>query len=251
MMTPHIRMRLANKGRGRFQADGATLWLYDAIASSQEEAEFFGGVSPESFIFALRAIDGPVTLRINSPGGSVFGAQAMVAAMREHEHPITARIDSLAASAASVIASEAATVEMIPGAMMMIHKAWGLAIGNADDMLATAELLEKIDNQIAATYMRRAGDDDKEKYMALMAAETWFGAEEAVEARLADVLVEENHQRPAARWDLSAFMNAPAITDPELAPEPEPAPVNDAEPCFDFRAFRQRQLAARLAQSPI
>ena len=253
MMTPHIRMRLANKGRGRFQADGTTLWLYDAIASSQEEAEFFGGVSPESFIFALRAIDGPVTLRINSPGGSVFGAQAMVAAMREHEHPITARIDSLAASAASVIAAEAAAVEIAPGAMMMIHKAWGLAIGNADEMLTTAELLEKIDEQIAATYMRRAGDEDADKWRSLMAAETWFGAEEAVEARLADTLVEENHQRPAARWDLSAFVNAPVMPDPEPEPqhEPEPEPVNDDEPEFDFRAFRQRQLAARLAQSPI
>ena len=241
-MTPYIRMRLANKARGEFRADGDTLWLYDAIASSDEEADWMGGVAPRAFIDALRATKGPVTLRINSPGGSVFGAQAMVAAMREHAHPITARIDSLAASAASVIAAEAASVEMAPGAMLMIHKSWGMSIGNADDMMSTAALLEKIDGQIAASYANRAGGDIA-RFLALMKAETWYTADEAVAAGMADRVIEENRQRPAARWDLSAFGNAPIL--PEADTEQKPAlPV-------DMRAYRVRQLAAQLAHNPV
>jgi ATP-dependent Clp protease protease subunit len=240
-MTPHIRMRLANKAKGEFRADGDVLWLYDAIASDQDEADWFGGVAPQSFMAALRATTGPVTLRINSPGGSVFGAQAMVAAMREHPHPITARIDSLAASAASVIAAEAAAVEMAPGAMLMIHKSWGMSIGNADDMLATASLLEKIDGQIAVSYARRAGGDVAE-FLEQMAAETWFSAEEAVAAGLADRVIGENRQRPAARWDLSAFAKAPSL--PETKDEPAP-------PVQDMRAMRVRQHAARMAFSQV
>jgi ATP-dependent Clp protease, protease subunit len=245
-MNPQFKMRLANKGKGEFRAEDNTLWLYDAIASDEDEAYWMGGVSPRDFIAALARTTGPVTLRINSPGGSVFGAQAMVAAMRNHAQPITARIDSLAASAASVIAAECAECEMVPGSMLMIHKAWGLAIGNADDMLATAELLEKIDGQIAATYARRAGDD--KDWSALMAAETWFTADEALAAGLVSRVAEENKQRPANRWDLSAFAHAP-IVEPEVEPTPEP--VNDDAPVIDMRASRARQLAARLASSPI
>jgi ATP-dependent protease ClpP protease subunit len=238
-MNPYIRMLQANKGRGHgIRAEANTLWLYDVIVSDEDEAGWFGGVSPNAFISALKATSGPVTLRINSPGGSVFGAQAMVAAMREHGEPITARVDSLAASAASVIASEAAALEMAPGSMLMIHRASGLALGNAEDMLGMAALLEKIDGQIAATYARRAGGDAAD-FLELMAAETWFTAEEAVGSKLADRLVNENKQRPAAHWDLSAYAKAP------VKPEPVPVPAND------MRDQLRRRLAVRLAASLI
>lgn len=248
-MNPMIKMRLANKGKGDFKAEGNTLWLYDAIASDDDEAMWFGGISPKQFIAALSQTTGPVLMRINSPGGSVFGAQAMVAAMRAHSAPITAQIDSLAASAASVIAAECAECVMAPGAMLMIHKAWGMTIGNSDDHTQVAGLLDKIDGQIAATYARRAGDDDKEKYMAMMAAETWFDAEEAVAAGFADRLVEGNMQRPAAKWDLSAYAAAPWVPEAqEVMETQEGQPASLQE---ELRQARQRRLAARLVASPI
>jgi ATP-dependent Clp protease, protease subunit len=241
-----IKMRLANKGKGEFRAEGNSLWLYDVIASDDEEAYWWGGISPSQFIAALAQTSGPVTLRINSPGGSVFGAQAIVAAMRAHGQPITAQIDSLAASAASVIAAEAAETVMAPGAMLMIHKAWGMTIGNADDHASVGSLLNKIDGQIAATYARRAGGD-AEEYMALMAAETWFTAEEAVEAGLADRVVEDNMQRPANKWDLSAYAAAPAQPEQtEIEAEPEAPSLQN-----ELREARQRRVAAKLAVNKI
>lgn len=250
-MNPMIKMRLANKGRGDFKAEGNTLWMYDAIAGDDDEAMFMGGISPRQFIAALSETTGPVTLRLNSPGGSVFGAQAMVAAMRAHGEPITAQIDSLAASAASVIAAECAECVIAPGAMMMIHKAWGMTIGNADDHAQVGGLLSKIDGQIAATYARRAGDDDADKYMQMMAAETWLDAGEAVAAGFADRVIEENSQRPSAKWDLSAYAAAPwqpaAEVEPqEQAVKPEPASLQD-----ELRQARQRRVAARLVAEPI
>ena len=223
-MNPYVKMRVANRGKGEFKAEANTIWLYDVIASDDDEASWWGGISPRQFIQALAETSGPVTLRINSPGGSVFGAQAMVAAMRAHGQPITARIDSLAASAASVIASEASRTEMVPGSMFMIHKAWGLSIGNEDDMRSTADLLAKIDGQIAATYARR-GSKDPDEWLDMMRAETWFDADEAVAAGLADAVITDNSQRAANLWDLSAFTAAPKIT-PEPAPElPAPGPT--------------------------
>lgn len=240
-MNPQIKMRLANKGKGEFRAEDNTLWLYDVIASDEDEAYWMGGVAPRDFMAALAQTTGPVTLRINSPGGSVFGAQAMVAAMRAHGAPITAQIDSLAASAASVIASECAECVMAPGSMLMIHKAWGMTIGNADDMRQTSQLLDKIDGQIADTYARRTGKD-RESMLAMMTAETWFDAAEAVELGLADRLVEQNNQRPAAQWDLTAYAAAPwQPAEIEAPAQPEP----------DLSELRTRQLAARLIAHPI
>jgi ATP-dependent Clp protease, protease subunit len=264
MNMQNLRFRVANKGKGQFRAEGNTLWLYDVIASDREEAEWWGGIAPQDFIEALAATTGPVTLRINSPGGSVFGAQAIVAAMRAHPHAITARVDSLAASAASVIACEAAHCEMVPGSMMMIHKAWGVAIGNADDMRGTADLLEKIDGQIAATYARRSAGDVA-GFLDMMAAETWFDAAEAQAAGLADAVTEENsqtrHRAAAQAWDLSAYVRAPALpgkeqmeAGPEASAEDAPDSKADTTPTEDAGAAiaaRQRRLQARLLAEPI
>lgn len=239
-MSPLLRLMLTNKGRGSFKAEGSTLWLYDVIASDDDEAQFWGGISPRQFIDALESMSGPVTLRINSPGGSVFGAQAMVAAMRDHDAPITARVDALAASAASVIAAEAAQLEMAQGSMLMIHKAWSVALGNADDMRATADLLEKIDGQISATYARKGGDD--KDWARMMAAETWFDADEAVAAGLADRVLADSKQKNV--WDLSAFKAAPWQPQEKVdapAPDPEPMVADVAA-----RERSRRQMLARV-----
>lgn len=239
-MTPYLKLRLANRdhARAEVKADAGTVWLYDFIASDDEEAMWLGGISPRQFMAALADTQGPVTVRVNSPGGSVFGAQAMVTAMRAHKAPITVQVDSVAASAASVIACAAERLVMAPGAMLMIHKAWSMTVGNSDDHMQNAELLDKIDGQIAAAYAERSGRDADE-FMGLMAAETWFTADEAMAAGLCDGIVEENTQRPKAAWDLSVYAKAPAMPEPEKA-NPQ-----------DEIAARQRRLMARLAASEI
>jgi ATP-dependent Clp protease, protease subunit len=259
-MNPYIRLMKANKGKGEFRAEGNTIWLYDVIASDEDEAYFWGGVAPKDFMAALSKTTGPVTLRINSPGGSVFGAQAMVSAMRAHPHAITARVDSLAASAASVIAANAAQTVMVPGSMLMIHRAWGVAMGNGQDMHATGDLLEKIDGLIAESYAARAGDKgDKDRFAALMAAETWFTPEEALAAGLADVITEENTQRAKNRWDLSAFVAAPVLPALEAdaggdgvtaAPE-EDDRAQAAAAAFAARDLRMKKAVVAARLNPI
>jgi enoyl-CoA hydratase/carnithine racemase len=108
--------------------------------------------------------------------------------------------------------------------MYMIHCAWTVAIGNSADLAATSALLDKTDGVIAGQYAKRSGksaDDMK----ALMSAETWFTAEEAVEIGLAD-RVAENAPRAQASWDLSAYANAPK---PQANAEPEHVEAITAE----------------------
>jgi ATP-dependent protease ClpP protease subunit len=168
-------------------------------------------------------MQGDITLRINSPGGDVFAARTMAQAMREYDGAINVIVDGLAASAASIIAVSASNVRMAPGSMMMIHKAWSIAMGNSDDFMDVAGLVEKIDGTIADTYAAK-GKGDKDRYAELMAAETWFTAEEAVEEGLADEAIADGPKAKSS-WDLSAFDNAPA-------------PQADADPSAAIRARR-------------
>lgn len=241
----HLRRLLAsNARRGSFRAEGDTLYIYDVIVASDDDAEWMGGASAETIVKQIRAMTGPINLRINSPGGDVFAARAIQAAMEAYSGEITAHVDGYAASAASLIAVSADRCVMAPGAFMMIHKAWTIGMGNADDMMASAALLEKIDGTLAETYAARAGGDAGE-YAELMRAETWFTAQEAVDAKLADEIAAKAPKAQAA-WDLTAYGAAPAAEaahEPELPPEPQPDTTGDET------AHRERQHAVRMRQA--
>lgn len=207
-----INLLRLNARKGDFRADANTIWVYDMIVGDEMEAEFFGGVSPRQFIDALKSMTGPVHIRINSPGGDVFGANAMAQAMREYNGEITCHIDGVAASAASVLAITGDKTVMAPGSLIMIHNSWTLAIGNRHDLLDTAALLEKIDGMLAEGYARKTGRKAAE-FQALMDAETWFTPEEAVSVGLATAIADEK-VKASASWDLSPYAKAPVAAAP-------------------------------------
>lgn len=228
-----LRLFAANKDRPRrFDVSaasngGATVYVYDTIVDTDLEAEWFGGVSPGAFARALADIDeaAEIVLRVNSPGGSVFAARAMVQALRGRTARVTAIVDGLAASAASVLITGAAEIQMAEGSMLMIHRAWTLAMGDTGDMLDCAALLEKVDGTIAETYAARAGGDAAH-WLELMDAETWFTAAEAIDAKLADAMA------PGAKaaqntWDLAAFARTPAGLSARRAPAPPSGKATD------------------------
>jgi ATP-dependent Clp protease protease subunit len=191
------------------EGDGTRIELFDVI-------DDYYGVSASDFVAALNDIKTPeIALHLNSPGGDVFAARAMVAAIAAHPSKITAYVDGLAASAASYVAMACDSVVMQDGAMIMIHNAWTMAMGNAADMRATAGLLEKIDNSIVADYQRKTGLPADE-LQAMMAAETWLDASEAVAKGFADsVATNDKGAKAKNAWNLSAYANAPKAAEPE------------------------------------
>lgn len=192
----------------------STIYLYDAIVSDAATAEWFGGVAAQTLVPEIAGTTAKTLhMRINSPGGDVFAAQAIAQAMRETDARVVAHVDGLAASAASVIMSAADEVEIAPGGFVMIHQAWTIAMGNATDMLEVAAMLEKVDASIADGYKRKAGGD-KEKWAQYMQAETWFSAEEALAEKLVDRIAETTKANASA-WNLAAYDRAPKIAAPE------------------------------------
>ena len=204
----------ANRGRGtplavQVDGDAATVEIYDFIVTSSADVDWYGGgVAADAFARELRQLNvGTIHLRINSPGGDVFGGVAMAQAIREQPATVVAHVDGYAASIASLLTVVADESVIAPGGMVMIHKAWTIALGNADDLMACAGLLEKIDADLAAAYTAKAGDAD---WLAAMAAETWYRADEAVAAGLVDRIAESAKKGASARtFDLSAYANAP------------------------------------------
>ena len=184
----------------RARAEGAEVSIYDEIGAY--------GVSAKSFLDELGALpdDGPLTLRLNSPGGSVFDAVAIYNALKRHAGPVSVWIDGIAASAASYIAMAGDEVVMPENAFLMIHDPSGFAMGTADDMRAMAEALDKIKGSLVAGYVAKSGGAEDD-IAALMAKETWLDAAEAVELGFADRLAEP--VRIAARFDVGRFRNAP------------------------------------------
>lgn len=245
----HLLKLLAdNRGRGFVRAEKsaeeATLYIYDAIVSD----DIWGGVSAISLVKELVALDAPVIhLRINSPGGDVFAARAIEQAIREHKSKVISHIDGYAASAASYLALAADEVQIAPGGFFMIHKAWTFAMGNADDLMNTAALLEKVDESLVATYAERTGADAAQ-IRDWMRAETWFSAEEAVKNGFADKIADGS---PSARteWNLAAYANAPRQTPAAPAADPvhEPAPEPAAKAWDTDHLKRQLALAAASA----
>jgi ATP-dependent protease ClpP protease subunit len=209
---PQSRIVAADTG------DETTIYIYDPIVSDELTAEWWGGISAQALVPEIRAIKGgTIHLRINSPGGDVFAAQAICQAIRETGAKVVAHIDGYAASAATVIATAADEAEIADGAFFMIHNAWTFAMGNANDLTEAAALLSKVDGSIAAQYAKKSGmaiDDIKAK----MDVETWFTAAEAVEAGLVDRIAADAKADPKAAWNLSAYANAP---------RPAPAQIED------------------------
>jgi ATP-dependent Clp protease protease subunit len=231
MMSPLLKLFAANRRKGFFRAeassdgDSDTIYLYDMIVSSDAEAEFWGGVSPEAFIKTLNSVTAPVIhLRVNSPGGSIFAARSMEQAMREHKSQIIAHVDGWAASAASFLIMGADERVAAPGSFIMIHKGWTIAWGNSDDMLKVADLLEQIDASLVKTYAAHTGQS-AEDILAWMAEETWFEADRAAELGFVDrVASTEKKEKLQARaqWDLSAYAHAPHVQTSAQPAHPQP-----------------------------
>lgn len=244
-----LKLLRNNQGRGvkaeaKVEGDEATIWLYDVIGYNWLSDS---GIVAIDFVKELADLDVKIIhLRINSPGGNFFDARAMETALEQHPAKVISHIDGLAASAASVLALAGDEIEIAEGGFFMIHKAMGLAIGNSDDMMEMAEMLEKVDGSLVADYQKRSGQE-KAQIEEWMKAETWFTAQEALADGFVDRIYEG--EKVENRFDLSVFENAPETLKSEKASDDEPeAPElaakeeSDADLSDATREERERKL---------
>jgi ATP-dependent protease ClpP protease subunit len=212
LLTGRDWYRVVNADGGNGDEDTAEVWIYDTIGWDVEAGPFARDLAQ---ITAKK-----IVCRLNTPGGSVFDGIAIYNALLSHPAEVTVQVDGLAASAGSFIAQAGDRVVMGRNSQMMIHDAAGVCFGNAGDMRELADLLDRLSDNIASVYSDRAGGT-VEQWRERMLAETWFGADEAVKAGLAD----EMAPPPKRRGD---DPDEDGDEDPDEEPdEDEPEPDED------------------------
>ena len=203
--------------------DPAVLSIFDDIGAF--------GVSAKSFLNDLASAQGDsVRVEINSPGGDVFAGLAIYNGLRNSGKKVNVRVLGLAASAASLVAMAGDTIEMPENSFMMVHNPWGFAMGGASDMRDTADMLDKLGTSLASTYAKRTGKS-AEEITALLDAETWMSAAEAVDAGFATAVISEVPVKAAFDLDrLPANVRAAYASAKASAPAPAPAPAPEPAP---------------------
>jgi len=206
----------------------ADVFIYGDIGDSF----WGGGVSAQSMATELAALDvAELNVYINSPGGAAWDGIAIMNAIRRHPANVTVHIDGLAASAASIIAMAGDKIVMNRGSQLMIHDASGGVFGNATDMLEVSDVLQKLSDSLADVYAGRTGTD-RAQWRAAMKAETWYTAEEAVAAGLADEWVDSPASEPVdrARFAARARTAIPSLASLNLPSSSEPGHTNRKDP---------------------
>lgn len=164
--------------------NAAELVIYGDITADDGSRFSADDVCPSMIVRALNECKAVqrLDIYINSGGGDVFAGLAIYNRLKAHGAYKVVHIDGLAASIASVIALAGDEIIMPENAFMMIHKAWSLCIGNADDFREVADRLETIEGSLVGIYDENAAEEvGAEEIREKMSAETWLTAAEAAE----------------------------------------------------------------------
>lgn len=130
-----------------------------------------------------------VTVKISSLGGDAFEGLAIHDLLKSSKKKVTAEIIGATASAATIVAMGADKVKISENALFLVHNAWTIAQGNADDLKKQAENLETVDNRMAAIYVAKTGKSEEE-IRSLMKEDKWIDSNEAKEFGFVDEITE-------------------------------------------------------------
>ncbi len=174
---------------GRAKAASADLFIFGQIGSDW----FDEGITDTMVAEALGELDGDVAelnVHLDSPGGDAFQGIAIYNLLADlsNEIRVNTIVQGWAASAASIIMQAGDVRRMAENSMTMIHNAYTITMGNKTELRKTADMMEKLDGNIAQTYASRSGYK-VERFAELMNAETWFTPKEAMAAGLADEVI--------------------------------------------------------------
>ena len=147
-----------------------------------------------------------LTLRINSPGGSLADAMSIIDRMTASGLELEAEVFGLCASAATLVALACKSVRMSRHSQWMVHHPFGVIAGNLEDLEAGLEVFRTMREQAFAMYAEKTGKD-AEVIMSDHAHDVWYSAEQAVAYGFVDSII--------------GAADDPAAADEEEEPEEE------------------------------
>lgn len=185
-----------------------------------------------------------ITVYINSYGGEVAEGLAIYNSLKRHKAKVTTYCDGFAASIASVIFMAGDERIMNDSSLLMIHNAWSVVQGNAEELRKQADDLDKITKASVVAYKAHSTLSEDE-IQSLMDAESWILPEEAMEYGFATAIekTEQDNVSQNARMSLREIVKMHRAkmleedgeepeepeTDSEEQPEEEPDGEDDQE----------------------
>lgn len=180
--------------RVKNKAEEAEIYISGDIVDDEEGSfisEFWSNADgyewPKGIREQLDAVKGkPLTIYINSYGGSVSAGLAMAHMIERHDAPTTAVVDAYCCSIATQIFFSADVCKMPSNSYLMLHKPSTFEYGNADDLRKSAEILDTIQRGLEEKYLQKLRDDKAEPVLqidisAMVDNETWLTGTEAAE----------------------------------------------------------------------
>lgn len=144
-----------------------------------------------------------LNIYINSGGGSVFAAAAMISMLKrakERGAKIVSYVDGLAASSASLFPMVADEAHIYNNSMLMIHKPMSaifFAVMSSADLRKEADALDAVENGVLMPAYKSRSKITEQKLKNMVAAETWLNAEEITEIFDGFILHDEEKQAAA------------------------------------------------------
>jgi ATP-dependent protease ClpP protease subunit len=169
------------------------------------DLQVIGEISDELAVRFKRGLagrSGPLRVTIDSEGGSVFAALKMIDALTAYRGHKTAVVEGAAFSAASYLLTAFDSVEVTGSAYIMAHRPYIEIGGTATEMASSAALLASLESKMVTAYSRKMRKPEAE-VAAMLEFETFFDAEQAVAAGIADRVV--NGSMVMAKGKLSSL----------------------------------------------
>lgn len=170
------------------------IYIYDVIGDPE-----WGMVGAIQVVDALKKMEGKrVTVRINTPGGSVDEGIPMFNAMTRHPGGVNTVVDGLAASMGSYLMLAGVERSIAKNSMVMIHNPMTIAWGNAIELRKSADVLDKYLDRMLPDYSAKTGKTVDE-LKPLLDAETWYVGQEIIDNGFALTMDDREADEPMTK----------------------------------------------------
>jgi ATP-dependent Clp protease, protease subunit len=173
------------------------------IKNSKEEIatiDLFGGVGESWFddSISMQLVNdrlneitaSEIVVNVSSLGGDVNHAFAIYDLLKFKKAKITTRVIGMTASAGTIIAVGGDVVEMSRNALFLVHNAWTVTGGNAEEHEKAIETLKAVDDRLVEIYKKKLKGKKRSQIETLMSEERWITADEALEWGFIDKIIE-------------------------------------------------------------
>lgn len=180
----------------RAEADATEIMIYGAI----------GGYFFEESVSASELVEriGQITtatihVRINSVGGIVADGLSIHNALKSHPARVVVTVEGQAASIASLILQAGDERRVYASSLVMVHSPRTVAAGGANAFRQNADALDAHAAAMLEAYASRSGRREDMERLLTDDVDHWYSGPQAVEAALADVVVDAE-PGASARW---------------------------------------------------